>query len=161
MFERLMELIRCPACLNSLRIHFFEGTASRSLVAAGILTCDCGAKYPVWKGVPRMLVPPDRTISREYLDKFEDPLRRLGPEFFQEEAKKRKYSFDMQWSMYEYSDLTWEIDIATRVKWFYDEYFRIPSGGLGEALVLDAGCGNGTLTAALAASGPEGVGRDS
>jgi SAM-dependent methyltransferase len=79
---------------------------------------------------------------------------------FQEQAKRKKYSFDMQWSMYEYSELTWEIDIATRVKWFYDEYFRIPAGGLNGALVLDAGCGNGTLTAALAASGPEVVGLD-
>ncbi len=71
----------------------------------------------------------------------------------------RGYSFDVQWSMYEYGELTWELDLPTRVKYFY-EYLRKKSGSLNKALALDAGCGNGTLTAGIAASGPEIVGMD-
>jgi len=107
-----------------------------------------------------MLMPGHRAIADEYLDQYADHLRQLSPEFFQERAAKRKYSFDIQWSMYEYSELTWEVDLATRVDLFYREYFRTSPGSFNGALVLDAGCGNGTLTAALAASGLEIIGLD-
>jgi len=159
MLEALVDLLRCPGCLRSLSLHVFEGDASKSSVSAAVLVCHCGAKFPVWRGVPRMLLGPERAIAAEYLDKFADRLRLLSPEFFEEQTR-RQYSFDTQWAMYEYSQLTWEVNLATRVALFYDEYFRTPPGSLDGALVLDAGCGNGTLTAALAASGTQIIGLD-
>ena len=47
----------------------------------------------------------------------------------------------------------------TRVEYFYS-YLKVKPGSLSGALVLDAGCGNGTLTAGVGASGPEIIGMD-
>jgi 2-polyprenyl-3-methyl-5-hydroxy-6-metoxy-1,4-benzoquinol methylase len=68
--------------------------------------------------------------------------------------KAKQFSFDVEWSMYRYGELTWELDLSARVEYCY-RYLRMARGALNGALVLDAGCGNGTLSAALAASGPE------
>lgn len=61
--------------------------------------------------------------------------------------------------MYNYGDLTWELDLPTRVTYVY-RYLQVPPGALNGALVLDAGCGNGTLSAGLAASGPRVIALD-
>ena len=61
--------------------------------------------------------------------------------------------------MYEYGELTWELHLQTRVEYFYS-YLKVKPGSLSGALVLDAGCGNGTLTAGVGASGPEIIGMD-
>jgi SAM-dependent methyltransferase len=109
-----------------------------------------------------MLIPHSRILPAEYLEQFRDRLLKEAPELFDEvsgEKRTRRYSFDTQWSMYEYGELTWELSLSARVRYFYD-YLRVEPGSLDDALVLDAGCGNGTLTAGIGASGPEVIGMD-
>jgi SAM-dependent methyltransferase len=162
MNERLMQFLRCPSCLSNLRLIVYQAADSTTEISAGLLVCQCEARYPIWKGVPRMLMPGNRILPAGYLEQFRQRLLREAPEFLYEgksQQKTRGYSFDMQWSMYEYGELTWELDLQTRVKYFYD-YVRRKPGSLNKALVLDAGCGNGTLTAGIAASGPEIIGMD-
>jgi 2-polyprenyl-3-methyl-5-hydroxy-6-metoxy-1,4-benzoquinol methylase/uncharacterized protein YbaR (Trm112 family) len=162
MNERLMQFLRCPSCLSSLRLITYQAADSKTEISAGLLACRCDARYPIWKGVPRMLMPSKRTLPAGYLEQFRERLLKDAPELLSEANRQKDikgYSFDMQWSMYKYGELTWELDLPTRVKYFY-EYLRKKPDSLNKALVLDAGCGNGTLTAGIAASGPEIVGMD-
>ena len=162
MNERLMRFVRCPICVAALELTIYESDASKCHISAGLLSCGCGAKYPIWGGVPRMLLPADLTIPPDYLEQFKDRLLREAPEFLSESSKRKHakgYSFDTQWSMYEYGDLTWELNLQTRVEYFY-KYLQVEPGSLKCTLVLDAGCGNGTLTAGVGASGPEIIGMD-
>ncbi len=159
---RVQQFLRCPACLDRLQLVNYEANASGDDISSGLLVSGCGAKYPIWKNVPRMLIPNNRTLPQEFLLRFRAQLLHDAPELLKENEEHiaaRGYSFDTQWKMYEYGELTWELDLATRVKYFY-EYLRVPPGSLNGRLVLDAGCGNGTLTAGVGASGPEIVGMD-
>jgi SAM-dependent methyltransferase len=61
--------------------------------------------------------------------------------------------------MYEYGYLTWELSLETRINYFY-KYLRITPDSSKDTLVLDAGCGNGTLSAGIGASGLEIIGMD-
>lgn len=109
-----------------------------------------------------MLLPYRRTLPQGFLSQFHSRLLEDSPQLIHEgKAQKpgKAYTFDMQWSMYQYGELTWELDLATRVRYFY-EYLHVPPGSLSGTLVLDAGCGNGTLTAGIATSGPEVIGMD-
>jgi 2-polyprenyl-3-methyl-5-hydroxy-6-metoxy-1,4-benzoquinol methylase len=99
-------------------------------------------------------------------DGFGEELRKQfaqdAPELIQEKSGRKRqkdYSFDLQWATYRYSNLSWELDLPTRVSYVH-QYLRTKPDALRGALVLDAGCGNGTLSAALAATGPEVVGLD-
>jgi len=109
-----------------------------------------------------MIPPSSRTLPSDFVDQFKGQLLMDAPELVDQVTKQsptRGYSFDVQWSMYDYGQLTWELDLHTRVEYFY-QYLRKKPGSLGGALVLDAGCGNGTLTAGIGASGPEIIGMD-
>lgn len=66
---------------------------------------------------------------------------------------KSAHLLDAQWSMYRFSRFTWgALSLDTRIAYF-ERYFQQPLEKLRNRLVLDAGCGNGTLSAALAAQG--------
>jgi len=159
----ILEFLRCPACQDRLSLAVYESEPSiNNEVSAGLLLSRCGAKYPIWKGVPRMRMPDDRVLPPEFLERYRSQLLNDAREFMAEARTDQatgSYSFDTQWSMYEYGQLTWELDLATRVKYFYD-YLGIEAGSFKGTLVLDAGCGNGTLTAGIGASGPEIIGMD-
>ncbi len=53
MKPRLLELIRCPACGDRLSVVSFDG--SDQDVIDGMLTCACGATYPIVGTIPRLL----------------------------------------------------------------------------------------------------------
>ena len=162
MNEKLVRFLRCPMCLGRLELTIYESRASKTYISAGLLRCVCRAKYPIWRGIPRMLLPADRTLPPNYVEQFKDRLLKEAPEFLTEAVERKRsrgYSFDTQWSMYEYGDLTWELNLQTRVENFY-KYLEVEPQTLSGAIVLDAGCGNGTLTAGVGASGPEIIGMD-
>ncbi len=162
MNERLLQFLRCPKCLDALHALVYERETANGEISAGLLVSQCGAVYPIWKRVPRMLLPYRRALPDGFLRQFRDRLAADGAELLHEsrvQEPAKTYSFDVQWSMYEYGEVTWELDVATRVNNFY-RYLRMEPGSLNGALVLDAGCGNGTLTAGIAASGPEIIGMD-
>ena len=161
MDDRLLRWLRCPACHSELRLSVYE-EGHDGAISAGLLLCCCGGRFPVWRRVPRMLLPGERQLPKDYLQQFAEELETEAPELILEgdvQGSKKQFTFDMQWSMYRYGDLTWELDLPTRVNYVY-EYLRMKRGELDGAVVLDAGCGNGTLTAGLAASGPEVIGLD-
>ena len=159
---RLLHFLRCPKCEGRLALTVYEKAESSSQdIPAGLLSCTCGASYPIWRGVPRMLLQESRLPS-QFVAKFRERLHGDAPDLIRSEAESKKsedFSFDVEWSMYRYGNISWELDISTRVAYVY-HYLRMVAGELNGMVVLDAGCGNGTLSAALAASGPEVVAFD-
>ncbi|MGH7597703.1 MAG: methyltransferase domain-containing protein [bacterium] len=159
MNTRLMEILRCPGCGGGLNLKIYN--AGQDGVEAGLLSCGCGERFAIYRGVPRMLLSEKHGVIPGFLQEFKNYLQIDAPEFFSRTNRwsASDFSFSAQWENYEYSDETWEIKVAERVPFFY-RYLKTQPGSLSQALVLDAGCGNGTLSAALAASGPEIVAMD-
>jgi 2-polyprenyl-3-methyl-5-hydroxy-6-metoxy-1,4-benzoquinol methylase/uncharacterized protein YbaR (Trm112 family) len=159
MNKRLLEILKCPACQGKLNLKIYAETPDD--VLGGLLACSCGEKFPVYAGVPRMLLSAKHGVISGFLQEFKNYLENDAPEFLSRANRwsADAFSFSAQWENYEYSDETWEIKVAERVPFFY-RYLKAQPGSLNRALVLDAGCGNGTLSAALAAAGPEIVAMD-
>ena len=55
MRTRLLNLLRCPACLGKLRSIPFVTSSDDDEVVEGVLVCACGESYPVVETIPRML----------------------------------------------------------------------------------------------------------
>ncbi len=68
MNERVLQFLRCPKCLGVLHPVVYERGQTNQEIFAGLLACRCEARYPIWKGVPRMLMPRNRTLPVGYLE---------------------------------------------------------------------------------------------
>lgn len=188
MRPRLLDIVRCPACRSRLDLHAtleerrtigdsdqqarcVGGTAAyERQVREGFLRCTgCPLVFPVIAAVPRLI----RNAYDEYREFFwrnrealgglagtEDTLTKLSavdPSTFD---KRSNDSFGRQWQEYEYGDRTWfKDDNALRQGEFLTS-MDLPEERLLGCLLLDAGCGNGKLTASVAAYGAEVVGMD-
>lgn len=156
----LLDVLRCPACKGRLTTTTFEvDDKDAEEIRAGLIQCDCGANYALWRGVPRMF-PPEIGMPQGFVAEYKQQLgEKISLEEVQVDSTTERFSFSLQWSTYEYGELTWELDLDDRVDYFY-RYLGKSRGELDQTLVLDAGCGNGTLTAAIAGSGPRIIGFD-
>ena len=187
MRPRLLDIVCCPACRSRLDLHATAET-SRPVAAAqahrcvgdtaayerevheGFLRCTgCPLVFPIIAGVPRLI----RNAYDEYREFYwrhrdalgglagtEEMLRRLGQTDAKVFDKRSNDSFGRQWQEYQYGDRTWfKDDLALRRGEFLHS-MDLPEDGLRGRLLLDAGCGNGKLTASVAAYGAEVVGMD-
>jgi SAM-dependent methyltransferase len=188
MRPRLLDIVCCPACRSRLDLHAIAeehrpvtdpaqavrcvgGIARYELeVREGFLRCTgCPLVFPVIAGVPRLI----RNAYDEYREFYwthrsalgglagtEEMLRKLGttdPKIFD---KRSNDSFGRQWQEYQYGDRTWFKDDLALRKGEFLVSMDLPEDGLRGRLLLDAGCGNGKLTASVAAYGAEVVGMD-
>lgn len=181
MNRTLLDIVCCPSCGCSLDLTDFHrnadvasGNAVRGCqvhneVETGMLACPCGMVYPIIEGVPRLLEAGIGAFPRfitTWLGKINAligcadlpiSVRRSeqAPDF---EYIRR--SFTKEWDLFDYAgDKTWGWTLEERKKVFLDDVF-LTQAELHGKLILDAGCGNGTLTAALASLGAEVVGID-
>lgn len=149
----LLDLLRCPICRQTMEIA--APHAARTLQAPRydsrneepILTCGCGATYPIVDGVPRLLANQDRPES-------------VTTSGGQDDYDLIRQSFSKEWAVFDYeTDKTWGWTLDERKSIFLQDV-GLDASELKGKLVLDAGCGNGTLTAALTAFGLEIIGID-
>jgi SAM-dependent methyltransferase/uncharacterized protein YbaR (Trm112 family) len=166
----LADLLRCPCCKDRLSLTVITAEGEPPEIREGFLACTgCQVLYPIVRGVPRMI----RNAYDEYRDfyyrhqnaialiggqeEIESRIGRLSPAVFHHRSNE---SFSFQWEMYQYHDRTWfKDDLELRKQEFLYNMDLRPEQ-LGGALLLDAGCGNGRLTASIAAYGAEVVGMD-
>lgn len=139
-------------------------------VEEGILACrDCGSLYPIIDAVPRLV----RDAEQEYRAFFERnraailkaighlpaarPPRRKDSKVFDPRSNE---SFGLQWTNQSEQDKTWFKDDSSlrRDEFLYS--LAVSQEEVRGALILDAGCGNGRLTASLASFEAEVVGID-
>jgi ubiquinone/menaquinone biosynthesis C-methylase UbiE/uncharacterized protein YbaR (Trm112 family) len=170
MNRRLTDILRCPACLNRLALHVAKEEARTKEVVEGFLACtSCRLLYPVIAGVPRLI----RNAYEEYTAFYQRHRTLIGELAGQEELLRRigrlppsmydarsNASFSLQWQMHEYHEHTWFKDDADLRRHEFLYGMDLTEHDLRGRLVLDAGCGNGSLTASIARYGAEVVGID-
>lgn len=144
MQSRMFAWLVCPSCGGSLEI---EG-ASQELrpdadVTAGILRCGKGHRFPIRKGVPRLLA-------------FEElGSRAAAGEPLSAAALAIADSFGAEWEQFDYDkSRTWHETVEDRCRLFLQEV-DMTAAELAGKVVLDAGCGNGTLSVGVSEFGCE------
>lgn len=150
--------LRCPRCLGALQLHAYKSIGAQEVID-GVLSCRCGAAFLVRQGVPCMALT-DR-LPPDFAESYRDRLRTDAPALATLEAAPAAadFSFSWQWNAHAYDDLTWELRLTDRVKLFY-RYLSTTRAEVRGLRMLDAGCGNGTLSAELALEGIDVVGLD-
>ncbi|HVE93953.1 MAG TPA: methyltransferase domain-containing protein [Acidimicrobiales bacterium] len=136
MQRRLLSLVCCPTCGGALDVEP-EGALDQeaSQIADGTLRCACGQRFPVRRGVPRLL-----------------------PESGHDE--RTEASFGLEWDYHEVGDRTWGWEVGDRVHQLFVDPMRIPVESLEGKVLLDAGCGNGSQSVAYSELGLEVVAVD-
>jgi uncharacterized protein YbaR (Trm112 family)/SAM-dependent methyltransferase len=138
-------------------------------IEEGVLACQsCDALYPIVDAVPRLV----RDAEREYHEFFArhgaafagatgreagDGSPSPDPRVFDRRSNE---SFGLQWTNQSEDDKTWFKDDAALRKDEFLYSLNVARDELPGALIFDAGCGNGRLTASLADFGAEIVGMD-
>jgi ubiquinone/menaquinone biosynthesis C-methylase UbiE len=134
-------------------------------VLTGLLKCSCGKAYPIIEGVPRLL--------EEGIGAFPDFLEayksQIGPDSLSQRTSARQQedeyayirkSFSREWALFDYEgDNTWGWTLEERKRIFADDV-ALTKDELATRKLLDAGCGNGTLTAAVSPLVAEVIGID-
>jgi len=151
MKKSLVHGLRCPACQGQLQLHCYKSITAEEVID-GVLTCGCGAAFVVRAGVPCM-VPPTQ-LPAAFMASYRDRLEVDAPSILELAVTPAgaDFSFSWQWNEHVYDDLTWELRLEQRIKLFY-RYIGITREQARNLTLLDAGCGNGTLSAELALQG--------
>ena len=146
-----VNLLRCPQCMSEMNLLPYKSIGKEEVID-GLLKCTCGAAYLVHKGVACM-VPPTY-LPPAYAESYRNQLGFDAPALLQLATRPgpAEFSFSWQWNEHLYNDLTWELNLEERIKIFYRYISMTPAQVKGLHL-LDAGCGNGTLSARLALEG--------
>jgi len=147
----LINLLRCPRSGSKLTCIPYK-VLNETEVLDGVLKNQSGDTYILYKGVPKMLA--DGGLPEDFIANYRDRLLQDAPSLLSSTQASETFSFSYQWSSHSYDDLTWELLVSERVNIFYRYFGLTPEQAKGCRL-LDAGCGNGTLSAHLAMEGFE------
>ena len=178
MKRRLLDMIRCPVDgsefdleVSKSRVERIDGTACKrffgdsadqsvieglygeEVLEGRLVSRKSHNPYPIVDGVPRLIpgTPGDPTGNSKSA-----PGQSAGPH----SDERSPESFGLQWSNYQFEDHTWFKDLHLREGEFLTS-MAIGKESLPGMLLLDAGCGHGALTAAIAGVyGIEAVGMD-
>jgi uncharacterized protein YbaR (Trm112 family)/SAM-dependent methyltransferase len=168
MKRRLLDILVCPVCKGALDLHVLAEDGRD--IQEGILRCGaCRLAYPILKGIPRLI----RNAFDEYFAWFREKRDAIGGIAALAEVaasvgrtdrkvfdKRSNESFSLQWSKYEYQDRTWYKDDTDLRSHEFLYSMQLEPHELRNRIVLDAGCGNGKLTACVARFGAEVIGMD-
>jgi 2-polyprenyl-3-methyl-5-hydroxy-6-metoxy-1,4-benzoquinol methylase len=99
-------------------------------IVAGVLVCAQGHTFRIADGVPRLRLD-------QKLDK--------APARANDDALSVAASFGAEWSHFDYAERTWSQNVEERCELFLKELATTPEKLRGK-VVLDAGCGNGSLS---------------
>ncbi len=138
-------------------------------IAEGLLICRCGSLFPIMASVPRFISNRLESFPR-FQEKHRNEIEKIassdgiGTEVYDsimpKEFESIHDSFSAEWNMFDYDrDMAWGWDLGVRKRAVLND-FDLQEPALRETLFLDAGCGNGALTAALVDFETEVVGLD-
>jgi SAM-dependent methyltransferase len=152
--EALLEVLCCPSCRGRLELEAWEKVGPA--VQEGALRCACGGRWPIVKGVPRLL---PAGLMVEVASRHADFFRRhpeLQPTAAGEAppvTRRTLASFGDEWTRF--PELFPEHERI--FEWYFEGPAPVPWAGL---RVLDAGCGMGRWLHFAAARGASVVGLD-
>jgi SAM-dependent methyltransferase/uncharacterized protein YbaR (Trm112 family) len=161
MKKSFLQLVVCPLCCGPLRCETFQ-THEGGEVESGLITCECGASYPLIGGIPRLLPPALQSMLWEMHPEFFRTYReRLTKELVPDEEKQEgaaredqalkaqrdtARSFGYEWQAF--SEMLPDYD--SNFRWYFE---RFTPGAFAGKRILDAGCGTGRHTFHMARSG--------
>ncbi len=144
-----------PLGAGALEYHKFLSNGDGCLINREENRC-----YPVFLGVPVFL---SKSFSRDFVDKYRRNLSELGVLEICEKAigSSVDWSFSREWDEHfnTESDRTWGYTVEERFEQFLMET-QVDEADLKAMTVLDAGCGNGSLTERIGRSSQMSVGID-
>ena len=149
----LIQYLACPRCGGALSRTVFAGT--ETVIEEGLLTCGCGASYPVVEGIPRML--PD-ALARHPAWAAEHGLlspgtpRPGGPPPMQ--APETVRCFGVEWSRHP------RPYPPEKLRQVVLGQTGLPPEDFRGRLILDAGCGHGSQAAFMGELGARVIGVD-
>ena len=159
-----MHMTRVPGSQDGLEVVAFDtspGVGGAVDVRDGILFSRRGGKaYPIMNGVPVMF---EGAFTREFLDRHRHSIAResrlSGLSF--DLRPGTSWSFSREWQAHfdTDSDRTWGYTVQERFEQLLMET-QVDADWLNGRVVLDAGCGNGALSAEIARYGAVVVGLD-
>ena len=161
MKKSFLQLVVCPLCHGKLRCESFHETESEE-IESGLVICECGLKYPLIEGIPRLLPPALSSMLWEMHPEFFRAHRsRLPEELLPDEEQQANASsedralkaqrdtarsFGYEWQAF--SEML--PDYESNFRWYFE---RFPKDAFAGKLILDAGCGTGRHTFHMAQSG--------
>jgi SAM-dependent methyltransferase len=132
MKREILNWIVCPRCAGDFALRE-DAMGEGGEVLAGRLTCPQGHAFPIRGGIPRLLPSSMLDTSNERDAQAADP-------------KAIAASFGREWSHFDYDTaITWHSNLDERRALFLRET-ALTAEELQGKLVLDAGCGNGSLS---------------
>src|SRR4051812_30237099 len=135
---RMLDLIACPVCGKDFDLR--NGARHDEEIVSGVLVCPQEHAFEIWQGVPRLRI--DQKLDRA-------PVQAEG------DALAVAASFGAEWSHFDYEkDRTWHQSVQERRQLFLKEVAMSPEELRGK-VVLDAGCGNGSLSHGISQFGCE------
>jgi 2-polyprenyl-3-methyl-5-hydroxy-6-metoxy-1,4-benzoquinol methylase/uncharacterized protein YbaR (Trm112 family) len=138
MKPRVIDWLACPVCGGHLSL---QDPSPAPEIEDGALACPDGHVFPIASGVPRLA--PDDVLEEG----------RAAAESIRE-------SFSHEWAHFEFGeDRTWGASVEQRREEFL-RHVNLRPEDLDGKLVLDAGCGNGSLSRAIASFGCDVVAAD-
>jgi SAM-dependent methyltransferase/uncharacterized protein YbaR (Trm112 family) len=158
MKRSLLGALHCPTCHGSLQLHAYKSITAEEVID-GVLSCTCGAAFMVRAGVPCMV--PFAQPPAVFVEAYRERLQLDAPSISARSSASAaaEFSFSWQWNEHIYDDLTWELRLTERVQLFH-RYIGMTPAEVQQMTMLDAGCGNGTLSAELALQGIEVIALD-
>ena len=134
MHSNALSFLACPRCGHTLSP--VDPIGKKEEITRGILACEKGCgQYPIQNGVPVLL--PERCRQKYDAADLQEPTRDR---------------FSAEWNMYRYGETTWGVTVDERVPVVLHE-LNWSKEDLAGKVILDAGCGNGTLSHALVTLG--------
>lgn len=170
MENKILQILVCPKCRNSLKLINFQTDANlgtQNEIKEGILLCNCGNWYPIINYIPRMLIGSLRDDYSAFIQNFKSLLSDkliFGNQKLNDSTSKNvrrtKESFGFEWA--EFSRFGWEgneiedeegqvLDYKSHAQEklmshtlsTFERKSMFNKNDLNGKLVLDAGCGNG------------------
>ncbi|MBA2734790.1 MAG: methyltransferase domain-containing protein [Acidobacteria bacterium] len=161
MKKSFLQVVVCPLCRGTLRCESFQETEGGE-IESGLITCGCGASYPLIGGIPRLLPPALQSMLWEMHPEFFRAYgARLPAELLPDEEKHADKSdsdgatkaqrdtarsFGYEWQAF--SEML--PDYESNFRWYFE---RFAPGSFAGKRILDAGCGTGRHTFHMARSG--------
>jgi len=134
MYRNALAFLACPICGDELFLAGHVGNDED--ITSGIVECERGCgKYPVRDAVPVLL--PERCQQKYEAEELQGSTRDR---------------FSTEWHMYRYGETTWGVTVEERLPVVLYELGWSKEDVAGK-VVLDAGCGNATLSYGLAELG--------
>ncbi len=149
MREQFAKSLRCSVCGGELSCIAYK-TLGETEIIDGVLKCARDHAYIIYRGVPQMQL--NGGAASDFVDAYTERLAKDDPALLTDRQAGEKFSFSFQWNAHPFGETTWELDLSTRVDIFC-RYFGIQRSEFSKYRILDAGCGNGTLSAQLAIDG--------